>query len=105
MEMRPEAKIQPKRWQMTGKKNKLLHATIEGYIFLRKVFFKVFVFLSVQKNDDGIFFAPISTPVSNLAGFKSNLEEEDSAMNPNVTYPKVDVEVVYPNALTTQEVG
>ena len=28
--MREEAKIQPKRWQMTGKKNKLLHATIAG---------------------------------------------------------------------------
>ena len=51
------------------------------------------------------FFAPISSPISNLAGFKSNLEEEDSTMNPSVTYPKVDVEVVYPNALTTQEVG
>ena len=39
-----------------------------------------------------------------IVGFKSNLEEEDSAMNASVPYPKVDVEVVYPNALTTQEV-
>ena len=63
MEMRPEAKIQPKRWQMTGKKNKLLHATIEGYI-LRKSF--KFLYFYVYKKMMMAFSLHQSQPQSQI---------------------------------------